>query len=80
MKLFETKLQQWKKQFENNDITHFPTLQEQKPSTTATYARECAKISEAFIEIFHKIKCKQTELNIFVTLFHVTVAVVHNNF
>ena len=42
VKSFETKLQLWKVQLENNDTTHFPTLQEQKPSMTA------AKISETF--------------------------------
>ena len=52
VKSFETKLQLWKVQLQNNNTTHFPSLLEQKPSTTAKYALECAKISETFSERF----------------------------
>ncbi|XP_076805709.1 general transcription factor II-I repeat domain-containing protein 2-like [Clavelina lepadiformis] len=65
---------------QNNDTTHFPTLQEQKPSTTAEYARECEKISEAFIERFQDMKYKQMELDIFAALFNVTAAAVPSKF
>ena len=77
---FETKLQLWKVHFQNNDTVHFPTLQEQKHSTTAEHPRKCAKISEAFIERLHDIKCKQTELDIFATHFHITADTVPSNF
>ena len=70
----------WQVQLQNNDTTHFSTLREQKPFTTAEYARECAKISEALIERFQDIKCKQTELDIFATPFNVPAAAALNNF
>ena len=77
---FETKLQLWKVQLQNNNTTHFPALQEQKPSTTAKYALECAKISETFSERFQDMKSKQMELDIFATPFNVVAAAAPNNF
>ena len=61
VKSFETKLQLWKVQLQNNNTTHFPFLQEQKPSTTAKYALEFAKIFETFSERFQDMKSKQME-------------------
>ena len=52
VKSFETKLQLWKVQLQNNNTTHFPSLQEQKPSITAKYALECSKIYETFSKKF----------------------------
>ena len=80
VKSFETKLQLWKVQLQNNNTTHFPALQEQKPSTTAKYALECAKIFETFSERIQDIKSKQMELNIFATPFNVVASAAPNNF
>ena len=80
VKSFETKLALWKVQLRNNDTTHFPTLQEQKPPTTAEHALVCAKISEAFIERFPDMKCKRMELDIFAAPFNVTAAAFPSNF
>ena len=80
IKSFETKSQLWKVQLQNNTTTHFPSLQEQKPSTTAKYALECAKISEIFSVRFQDMKSKQMELDIFATPFNVVAAAAPNNF
>ena len=80
VKSFETKLALWKVQLQNNDTTHFPTLQEQKPSTTANYALVCATIFETFNEKFQDMKCKQIELDIFAAPFNVTAVAIPSNF
>lgn len=79
VKSFEAKLKLWKMQLESNNTVHFPTLQEQKPSSTSEYAGECAKLLEAFSERFTDVKSKQQELNIFVTPFNVEPADVPDN-
>ena len=79
-KSFETKLQLWKVQLQNNNTTHFPSLQVQKLSITAKYAVECAKISETFSERFQDMKSIQMELDIFATPFNVVAAAAHSNF
>ena len=80
VKSFETKLQLWKVQLQNNNTTHFPFLQEQKQSTTAKYALECAKIFQTFSERFQDMKSKQMELDIFATPFNVVAISAPNNF
>ena len=80
VKSFEAKLQLWKVQLQNGNTTHFPFLQEQKPSTTTKYAFECEKVSETFSERFHDIKSKQMELDIFATPFNVVAAAAPNKF
>ena len=80
VKSFETKLQLRNVQLQNNNTTHFPSLQEQKPSTTAKYALECEKISETFCERFQNMKSKQMKLDIFATPFIVVAAAAPNNF
>ena len=74
VKSFESKLKLWKAQLERGNTVHFPTLREQKPSTTLEYASECAKLLEAFGERFRDVKSKQMELNIFATPFNVEPA------
>ena len=80
VKSYETKLQLWKVQLQNNNTTHFPFLQKQKPSTTAKYALECEKIFETFSERFQDIKNKHMELDIFATPFNVFAAHAPNNY
>ncbi|KAK8397584.1 hypothetical protein O3P69_004391 [Scylla paramamosain] len=63
----------------SSNTVHFPTLQEQNPSTTDEYAGECAKLIEAFSERFKDVKSKQQELNIFATPFNVEPADVPDN-
>nr|KAF6501074.1 hypothetical protein HJG59_008055 [Molossus molossus] len=79
MKSFEAKLTLWKVQLERNNITHFPTLERQKPSATLEHAGECAKLIEAFNERFKDVKSKQMELNILATPFNVEPADVTDN-
>ncbi|XP_045114791.1 general transcription factor II-I repeat domain-containing protein 2-like [Portunus trituberculatus] len=79
VKSFEAKLKLWKVQLERSNTVHFPTLQEQNPSTTDEYAGECAKLIEAFSERFKDMKSKQQELNIFATPFNVVPADVPDN-
>ena len=80
VKSFETKLQLWKIQLQNNDTTNFLSLQEQKPSTTTKYVLEGAKNFETFSERFQDIKSKQMELDIFTTPFNVAAAAAPSNF
>jgi len=80
VKSFETKLQLWKVQLQSNNTTHFPSLQEQKPSSTVKYVLECEKISETFSERFQEMKSKQIELDIFATPFNVVAVDVPSNF
>lgn len=79
VKSFEAKLKLWKVQLERSNTVHFPTLQEQNPSTTDEYAGECAKLIEAFSQRFKDVKSKQQELNIFATPFNVEPADVPDN-
>ncbi|XP_074045122.1 LYR motif-containing protein 9 isoform X1 [Macrotis lagotis] len=79
MESFEAKLRLWKVQLERNNMVYFPTLEEQKPSTTLEYAGECEKLIEAFMERFKDVKSKEMELSIFATPFSVEPADVPDN-
>ena len=62
------------KRVQNNNTTHFHSLLEQKPSTTAKHALKCARFPR------HSWTCKQVELDNFATPFNVVAAAAPSNF
>nr|XP_006115076.1 general transcription factor II-I repeat domain-containing protein 2A-like [Pelodiscus sinensis]XP_025036450.1 general transcription factor II-I repeat domain-containing protein 2A-like [Pelodiscus sinensis] len=80
VKSFETKLKLWQTQLEKGNMTHFPTLQAQKPASTVEYARECAHLLQKFCDQFQDLISKELELNIFFMPLSVEVCNVHEVF
>ena len=80
IRTFTTKLRLWEGQLESGNYAHFPTLQENKPTSSTTFVSVIQHLRTEFLFRFGDIRSLENDIKLFSTPFDVQVDTVQEKY
>ena len=80
IRAFTTKLRLWEGQLESGDYAHFPTLQENKPTSNTPFVSVIQNLRTKFLSRFGDIRSLENDIKLFCTPFDVQVDTVQEKY
>ena len=77
---FTTKLRLWESQLESGNYAHFPTLQENKPTSSNAFVSVIRNLRTEFLSCFGDIRLLENDIKLFSTPFDVQVDTVQEKY
>ena len=80
IRAFTTKLRIWEGQLESGNYAQFPTLQENKPTSSTTFVSAIQNLRTEFLSRFGDIRSLENDIKLFSTPFDVQVDIVQEKY